>query len=1265
MLSALLVGYVGYLRVFAAVEVLLKPKWDYLVIPETDRVTLTRTAQAATELAESTFGKDHWSVNAPIRYYSSERGYWMYASTYKREREGKRVTFKPFALIWRSKDGKAIKTITADEAVADFDEPFDSAIKPGTKAGHVVHAQLTGNVQIHDDKGTPAKTNDDLKIALRWAEFDEHDLMIKSDSPVKIYDGDRVATGDGLQIDLRPHEGPGHSGFNGAKMIWLQRNGHIWIPNAGKAGILPGTNRSSPDKPEAPTPVEISCRDKVKIELPEPQPPPKAGEPPPPPLPTKVWFYRNVCVRRGTEKPDQLDCDELFLMFFPGPKTAPAPATAPGQADASANAVAAAQPDAQDDEAPLGGLVLRRAEATGHQVWLQSEAQDIRVRGNQFIHEKSASEGPDKTYFRADQGVLLLVEKIERVKAGPNAGQVQSIDTLRAIDATIFDEGGEQGHSTVVARGPGKIETRARRDGPVERTVKWDDQCVMRDVDEGGKVRRVITLTGNPMVDDPASGSLEARTMIVAWLRPKTPPSAAAATPSAPGAQQATVVASSTSAPASNQVATPASSADTLQIESMLALDDVKFTQEANASRPNAATRIMHVRKRFDGVFETPPPEAPPAPDATANAAAPASGTATASATTSSSGATPPTAAAPTSAAPDGAQPELAENNAEAKPAEQGVVIDAEQVWARILQRPGPAGGTEILEARLRNGFTFHEDPPPEKTKGTDLAGDKADLIGLGKGLYEFRTHGLPGTPARVTTDEFDIEGPILGLNQATDFAWVTGEGKLTQMVEKGMLNDGGLVETGMSKPVAAPAGALEPEKVAGAQGGANPADPDGKSVAGQKVPLVITWRSRMTFHGHTLGRLGGEPGAAKAEFFSDVTARTEDADLLCDYMEVFMDKTVSFARQKQTADVAEEEPKPQVALLHMRAPKPSRVVMVNVKRDPETRLLMEKQRIEGHEAWYNKVTGQFTVEGDGTVRMYSREGAQQTTAGPRLMPTSGAAPAPARDGSATGRAAATPAVASSNGRIANTAAPAQGTRPQQASAKTATRPGQAARPATARPLELTRVVFSERMKGRFGSGNDTSTAAPRQADFFGDVELLNGNVDGPEQDLDPDRPPPEYVYLSSQFLRVTSEPPPPGKQEAAHNYLNALYNASASTRDAQNAESAIQGDQITYDSFKDLFYVYSFPGREVRITQQSSPGQPRSDTSGESVMYNHRTGESQLNAPNSFRLFDKAKAVRAPDVKPEDPKAPPKPKRREPRLAPRGNMERRGFTGR
>jgi hypothetical protein len=214
-------------------------------------------------------------------------------------------------------------------------------------------------------------------------------------------------------------------------------------------------------------------------------------------------------------------------------------------------------------------------------------------------------------------------------------------------------------------------------------------------------------------------------------------------------------------------------------------------------------------------------------------------------------------------------------------------------------------------------------------------------------------------------------------------------------------------------------------------------------------------------------------------------------------------------------------------------------------------------------------------------------------------------------------------------------------------------------------PLELTRIRFSRQMRGRFGSGKDSATE-PRQADFLGNVEILHGPVADENQDLDPDHPPLEYVFLTSHFVRVISVPPPADSKQPARNFLNALYNANAQNRNDEGQESAIQADQITYDSSKKLFYCYALPGHEVHLVQRTGPGQPPSHASSDSAFYNYGTGQSSMNSPKNFRLFDGPKiSTRAKDVPPPPDAKYAKTKRREFRLPPRSDKERRGFNGR
>jgi hypothetical protein len=293
----------------------------------------------------------------------------------------------------------------------------------------------------------------------------------------------------------------------------------------------------------------------------------------------------------------------------------------------------------------------------------------------------------------------------------------------------------------------------------------------------------------------------------------------------------------------------------------------------------------------------------------------------------------------------------------------------------------------------------------------------------------------------------------------------------------------------------------------------------------------------------------------------------------------------------------------------------------------PENGQLKEKQRIQGEHVIYDKRTGNFYAPTAGTTWIYRRKKADSTNESP--IPTT------------------FPVSAPSNSR----------TRPEVVlTDKKQPLP----------PLELTKIKFTDGMRGRFGVAKDQVDTETREAQFFGSVETANASVLSKNSDIDFDHIErwPDAVFLTSDVLNVYSIPNAPGSNPSNKQLLNARGNVLAKSK-----FDIIQADRVTYNSATNLTYAYGDDGKEVSITKQDSAGQRPISSRGKSVRYNNRTRESDLKDPNAMEFTDLKTGIRSkpfmPDLggspKPGDPiKQPRTPLQRQGRNA----TERKSFSG-
>ncbi|HMF37323.1 MAG TPA: hypothetical protein VKF17_11810, partial [Isosphaeraceae bacterium] len=155
MLTLLAGCYLGYVRAFTVVMAQLTAARKVDDIPFI--VKDSKSKQEAILHARESFGPKHWTADddLQLRYYNSERGFWMYSQHDDRiieedgvRYDGKRIRLRPAAIIWRAKDGSSTKTVTAEEAIIDFNQPLSFNAKPDAEPIVVKHARLERNVMI-------------------------------------------------------------------------------------------------------------------------------------------------------------------------------------------------------------------------------------------------------------------------------------------------------------------------------------------------------------------------------------------------------------------------------------------------------------------------------------------------------------------------------------------------------------------------------------------------------------------------------------------------------------------------------------------------------------------------------------------------------------------------------------------------------------------------------------------------------------------------------------------------------------------------------------------------------------------------------------------------------------------------------------------------------------------------------------------------------------------------------------------------------------
>lgn len=1180
---------------------------------------------------------------------------------------------------------------------------------------------------------------------------------------------------------MDPLPGQSSSGFQGAEYAILKRNVHVEMRDVGKSGILPGSSRASqgksterqvqvqtaggrdqkpdePARPVQPTPMNVTCDGLMRVDM-----PPAVAEvtvgPPEPPVPTLVRFERNVVALRGQveDRPDQLTCDTLKLSLVPAEKPLQPP-TASASAQRGANqsqdlaakstaespegnkskpqaqAIADAKRSDKDKDAGsaqkgsesatsedsmFGNLTLQRAHATGHVVWLYLPQQGMKLKMNELIHMRQVPSARSQTYCRGDVTRPFELDKVDMIQDpdDPNYGEVTSVTHIRAIDATLYDDGSGLDTGNVLARGPGRLETRPDRDQPIEHVAIWQKELIVRNfVGPDGKVQaKRIDLTGNRpcFIDETQKASLDSAQVIVVFLKPK--PEVAAKSLTATDAATRSAPDSSTKKSVADHGGSSSTPGDTgFQLDKLYAVNDVHM---------HAPKKDFTAREQLDAVFD----QAPASSTATSNKTNAEDTSNSQSAKPEKSQGNDPGAAGSEDAGTSQSTPP-GEKPAPEAASEPAMTGSADRIWLRVAMKPEaapqrgspkrtsdnqPAAGAtatpaapgalgsngEVRKIWMFGGVSLHQDPAEGKAQGNDGSGEAAYIDNRGEGqalayLYYRDPTENPPRPgplplAWITTDDRKIKGEVIRVNQATDQAWVDGPGTSAQLTARGLLTDkapededqeedaagqdGGQPTTSLASTTSRPPG--DGNRRDGTQAAGNnlkehsTARPDDspKSSAkaktrggipmSEKVPLTITWTKKMEFMGRSTD-LEGHP-AGKAIFYGNVVAVMEDGRLQCDdHMITYADKIVPIKQLGSLSDQKRRsgaQPEDEDAEPE---PKPDLAVIECFGKAVAVSRKVHPDRPV--ELQRQIVKGEYLNYDRRTGEFFvPGEGWVYLYDRPKKSEEDeGTHSGGTGDSGARKAAAPRRTVTPTSGRTQNPASRA--TRSTANSGPTLSRTDDKDDEEIP-PLVLTKIKFVTGMRGRFGTGKQNDKTENRWAEFFGDVDAARAEVPNVDTGLNFDKLPPDGFSLTGQTLRVITEPPPVGSSPStpARNYLKVWDKAYA-----RDATSTVQADVITYDSYKDIIYAYGEQGREVLVAQQYAPMQPVTKTSARAWQFNPKTHASYGVDNSTLMMVDKKTGARPTAAKALDPNAkPPKKKKQRFRLQP-SNIERRGFTG-
>jgi lipopolysaccharide export system protein LptA len=390
-------------------------------------------------------------VNWPIKLDLRSRGIVLAAEQCVFEPDG-RVKLQPFSIAIFGKDNAhspfpEINTVRSNFAYLTFDRPIRHATEIGNRK--ITHGELVGAIQITNNRRSPQQDDDILIHTPGPIHYAEDRHLIWTESTVQLRDHQSqpepmVINAEGLELKLTVENSSSRSAaarkskpdtISGVEEVLLKANVAMFLYLDDRS-TFPGTGKAvaaaEGEKPATPS------RTRVVIDTQGPFHYDVAKE--------RAQFnisqkpgnrYNRVVVTRFHDKDmrDVLDCEQLVLQFRRKP------------------AGKSSREERKDERAV--NLEIESAHATGREVILTSDPENLEAHGNDFFYE-------------ARTGLSTL-------KGNPGMWAVQEGNEIHARELQLLHQ---KGAHQATALGPGTISLLDKSNGKRPLHARWKDKLV-------------------------------------------------------------------------------------------------------------------------------------------------------------------------------------------------------------------------------------------------------------------------------------------------------------------------------------------------------------------------------------------------------------------------------------------------------------------------------------------------------------------------------------------------------------------------------------------------------------------------------------------------------------------------------------------------------------------------------------------------------------------------------------------------------------------